>query len=558
MFVNKFSRVITQDKSQGASQAMLYALDLTKKDLMKAQVGIGSNWFESNPCNSHLDDISKRVKQSIVKKNLVGFQFNTIGVSDGISMGTRGMLYSLPSREIIADSYETINYAHSYDANVAIPGCDKNLPGCLMGMIRVNRPSFMVYGGTIRPGRCHDKDINIVDAFQSYGRYINKDIDDNEREHIVQRACPGPGSCGGMYTANTMASAIEAMGMMMPNSSSNPAKSTEKYNECKMAGDIMEHLLVEDIKPSDIISKKSIENAITMGIALGGSTNLVLHMLAIAKTANIDMDVDLFNTLGKYIPVIGNFKPHGKYLMNDLHNLGGTSIVTKVLYDMGLLHGDCMTITGKTMAENVEHINVDKVDLKDIILKDNPIKKDSHIRILYGNLAPDSAVAKITGKEGSVFKGRAMVFESEGDFLKSLEKGHIMKGSVIVIRNQGPVGGPGMPEMLKPTSAIVGYGLENDIAFITDGRFSGGSHGFIIGHVSPEAAVGGPIADVQNGDEITIDTIENKIVWCSNSLNYNPLSVLEETDDTDELKNNHYLLKYRKLVQSVDKGCVTL
>ena len=346
--------------------------------------------------------------------------------------------------------------------------------------------------------------------------------------------------------------------MMMPNSSSNPAKSTEKYNECKMAGDIMEHLLVEDIKPSDIISKKSIENAITMGIALGGSTNLVLHMLAIAKTANIDMDVDLFNTLGKYIPVIGNFKPHGKYLMNDLHNLGGTSIVTKVLYEMGLLHGDCMTITGKTMAENVEHIDVDKVDLKDIILKDNPIKKDSHIRILYGNLAPDSAVAKITGKEGSVFKGRAMVFESEGDFLKSLEKGHIMKGSVIVIRNQGPVGGPGMPEMLKPTSAIVGYGLENDIAFITDGRFSGGSHGFIIGHVSPEAAVGGPIAYVQNGDEITIDTIENKIDWRSNSLNYNPLVVLEEKDDTEELQNNHYLLKYRKLVQSADKGCVTL
>ncbi len=557
MFLNTFSKIITQDKSQGASQAMLYALKLSKKDMNKAQIGIGSNWFESNPCNSHLDKISKKVKESIEAHDILGFQFNTIGVSDGISMGTKGMLYSLPSREIIADSYETINLAHSYDGNISIPGCDKNLPGCLMGMIRINRPSLMIYGGTIRPGRCNNKDINIVDAFQSYGRFINKDIDDNERETIIQNACPGPGSCGGMYTANTMASAIEAMGMMIPNSSSNPALSIEKYNECDKVGNVMNNLLSNNIKPLDIITKKSIENAITMGIALGGSTNLVLHILAIAKTANIDINIDLFNTLGKNIPIIGNFKPHGKYLMNDLHNIGGTCLVTKCLYDMGLLHGDCLTITGKTLRENIEHIDLNKIDFKDIILKDNPIKKDSHIRILYGNLAPDSAVAKITGKEGRVFKGIACVFESEGGFLKSLEDGNIKKGSVIVIRNQGPVGGPGMPEMLKPTSAIVGYGLENDIAFITDGRFSGGSHGFIIGHVSPEAALDGPIAYVQNGDEIIIDTIQNKIDWNSNSLNFQPTKIHLYKNDID-LSSNHYLLKYRKLVNPSNDGCTTL
>jgi dihydroxy-acid dehydratase len=554
--MNKFSKIITQDKSQGASQAMLYALKLTKKDMNKAQIGIGSNWFESNPCNSHLNDISKRVKDSLTKEQLIGFQFNTIGVSDGITMGTKGMLYSLPSREIIADSYETINLAHSYDGNIAIPGCDKNLPGCIMGMIRINCPSFMIYGGTIRPGRCNNKDINIVDAFQSYGRYINKEIDDNEREHIIQNACPGPGSCGGMYTANTMASAIEAMGMMLPNSSSNPAKTTEKYNECVLSGKIITNLLINDIKPKDIITKQSIENAITMGIALGGSTNLVLHMLAIAKTANIDIDIDIFNRLGKNIPVIGNFKPHGKYLMNDLYNLGGTSLVTKLLYEMGLLHGECLTITGKTIKENVDHINLDNVDFKDIILKNDPIKKDSHIRILYGNLAPKSAVAKITGKEGSVFKGIARVFESENGFLVELEKGNIKKGNVIIIRNQGPIGGPGMPEMLKPTSAIIGYGLENDIAFITDGRFSGGSHGFIIGHVTPEASEGGPIAYVQDGDTIIIDSIKNSIDWIANPKN--TYKYYENNNDYNYLENNHYLQKYKKLVQPANQGCTTL
>lgn len=554
--MNKFSKIITQDKSQGASQAMLYALKLTKKDMNKAQIGIGSNWFESNPCNSHLNDISKRVKDSLTKEQLIGFQFNTIGVSDGITMGTKGMLYSLPSREIIADSYETINLAHSYDGNIAIPGCDKNLPGCIMGMIRINCPSFMIYGGTIRPGRCNNKDINIVDAFQSYGRYINKEIDDNEREHIIQNACPGPGSCGGMYTANTMASAIEAMGMMLPNSSSNPAKTTEKYNECVLSGKIITNLLINDIKPKDIITKQSIENAITMGIALGGSTNLVLHILAIAKTANIDIDIDIFNRLGKNIPVIGNFKPHGKYLMNDLYNLGGTSLVTKLLYEMGLLHGECLTITGKTIKENVDHINLDNVDFKDIILKNDPIKKDSHIRILYGNLAPKSAVAKITGKEGSVFKGIARVFESENGFLVELEKGNIKKGNVIIIRNQGPIGGPGMPEMLKPTSAIIGYGLENDIAFITDGRFSGGSHGFIIGHVTPEASEGGPIAYVQDGDTIIIDSIKNSIDWIANPKN--TYKYYKNNNDYNYLENNHYLQKYKKLVQPANQGCTTL
>ena len=555
MFLNKFSKVITQDKSQGASQAMLYALKLSKKDMNKAQIGIGSNWFESNPCNSHLNEISKRVKNSLTEKEIIGFQFNTIGVSDGITMGTKGMLYSLPSRELIADSYEMINLAHSYDGNIAIPGCDKNLPGCIMAMLRINRPSFMIYGGTIRPGRCNNKDINIVDAFQSYGMYINNEINDNERENIIQNACPGPGSCGGMYTANTMAAAIEAMGMMLPNGSSNPAKSSEKYQECELSGDIIKNLLLNNIKPKDIITKQSIENAITMGISLGGSTNLVLHILAIAKTAKIDIDIDIFNNLGKNIPVIGNFKPHGKYLMNDLHNLGGTSLVTKLLYEMGLLHGECLTITGKTLKENLDNIDLNKVDFKDIIVKNNPIKKDSHIRILYGNLAPNSAVAKITGKEQKVFIGKAKVFESEDGFLKSLKNGDIKKGSVIIIRNQGPIGGPGMPEMLKPTSAIVGYGLDNDIAFITDGRFSGGSHGFIIGHVTPEAALGGPIGYVQDGDTIVIDTINNRIDWEISSKN---IYKYRNYDNNKNLENNEYLQKYKKLVFPANLGCTTL
>jgi len=557
--INRFSKIITNDKSQGASQAMLYALKLKQQDMSKAQIAIGSNWFEGNPCNNHLNKLSKIVKYSINKQNLIGFRFNTIGVSDGITNGTKGMLYSLPSREIIADSYETMNIAHSYDGNIAIPGCDKNLPGCLMGMIRINRPSLMIYGGSIQPGTHKGCKIDIIDAFQSYGKYKSGQIDDKERDEIVKKACPGSGSCGGMYTANTMASAIESMGMMMPYSSTNPALSDEKINECNNIGPVINNLIVNNIKPSDIITKQSIVNGIITAISLGGSTNLVIHMLAIAHTANIELSLNDFNEIGEKVPVIANLKPHGKYLMNDLHKIGGLPLVQKLLISKNLLNGNCLTITGKTLNDNVKNVDLSLLNNQNIINFEKPLKTNSHIKIIYGNLCPDGAVAKISGHEGDFFKGPAVVFESEKDFMEGLTNNMIKKGHVIVIRNQGPKGGPGMPEMLKPTSSIVGYGLNGKVAFITDGRFSGGSHGLIVGHVSPEAYCGGPIGRIENDQIITLD-IKNKTCTVDNlSLPFTIKKIKNEKQiyKTDTLHNNTYLKKYRKLVGPSDKGCVT-
>ena len=548
---NKYSKTITQDKSQGASQAMLYAIGLNEKDLKKGQIGIGSTWYDSNPCNNHLNKLSSEVKKSINKnKNLIGFEFNTIGVSDGQTNGHSGMNYSLPSRDLIADSYETIVKAHLYDGNIAIPGCDKNLPGCLMGMITINRPSFMIYGGSIKSGKLDNKNIDIVDAFQSYGNYLI-DNDDNKRKSIIQNACPGSGSCGGMYTANTMASAIEAMGMTLPNSSSNPALSSEKIDECDKASETIEFLIKNNIKPSDIITKKSIENAITTVIALGGSTNAVLHLIAICRTAGIELNLQDFNRIGEKVPIIANLKPIGKYLMNDLYKIGGLQIIQKILQENNLLYDNCLTINGKTVKENLEKVNYNKDQINHIIHFDQ--MKKSHLRVLYGNLSPNGCVAKISGNEGEFFSGKAKVFESENQFMDFLKLNilNTEQKYVIVIRNQGPKGGPGMPEMLKPTSAIIGMGLKDNIAFITDGRFSGGSHGFIVGHISPEAYMGGPISKIKNDDLITIDSIKNQITWEPNHILNDIRNVTE-----NELESV-YLKKYRKLVSGAENGCIT-
>ena len=554
---NKYSQTITNDKSQGASQAMLYSLGINDNDMKKAQIGIGATWFESNPCNNHLNILSKVVKNNITNsKTLLGFRFNTIGVSDGITMGTPGMNLSLPSRELIADSYETINMAHSYDGNIAIPGCDKNMPGCLMAMIRINRPSFMIYGGSIMPGKYMDKEIDIIDAFQSYGRYLSGEIDDEERLNIIKNACPGSGACGGMYTANTMAAAIEGMGMMLPGGSSNPALSNVKINECNNSANIIDYLIKNNITPKQIITKKAICNAITIIIALGGSTNAVLHILAIARCLNINIDIEIFNDIGKNVPILVNMKPHGEYLMYHLHKAGGVPIVMKILQNMGLLYDDCLTINGKTIRENLDFVDLSHIkDHSDLF---TIMKPESHIRILKGNLAPDYSVAKITGKEGTHFIGPANVFNSEECFMDALKNNNIKEGQVIVIRYQGPKGGPGMPEMLKPTSALVGCGMENKVALITDGRFSGGSHGFIIGHISPEAYEGGPIGRIVNGDIIVIDA--NK-----NTINVNPelndimmRSIKKDTKLVEKERNmSSYLFKYRKLVSSAKNGCIT-
>ena len=548
--INKYSRVITQDKSQGASQAMFYALGLEENDLKKGQVGIGSNWYESNPCNNHLDQLSKRVKKSInSKNNLIGFQFNTIGISDGQTNGHSGMNFSLPSRELIADSYESFVKAHLYDGNISIPGCDKNLPGCLMAMISINKPSFMIYGGSIKPGCLNNKQIDIVDAFQSYGKYL-QDNDEEKRKATIKNACPGSGSCGGMYTANTMATAIETMGMMMPYSSSNPALSPEKLYECDNAGNIIENLMVKNICPLDIITKDSIENAITTMISLGGSTNGVLHLLAIAKNANIDLSYKDFERIGEKTKVIANLKPIGDYLMYDLHKVGGLPVVLKILLEQGLLNEHCMTITGKTLGENLEDLSYNIEDISHIINLDN--SKECHIKILYGNLSPNGCVAKISGKEGTYFKGQALVFESEDEIISGLQGLSIndLNKKVIVIRNQGPKGGPGMPEMLKPTSAIVGMGLKDNVALITDGRFSGGSHGFIVGHISPESYNDGPIAYIKNGDYITIDTKKGLIHVDNLDDNISIPTKIPKIE-------SNYLRKYVKLVSGSENGCVT-
>ncbi|CAI5491000.1 unnamed protein product [Closterium sp. Naga37s-1] len=504
--LNRWSSRITQPKSQGASQAMLYGVGLTEADMHKAQVGISSVWYEGNTCNMHLLELAEAVKGGVTDAGLVGFRFNTIGVSDGISMGTDGMSYSLQSRDLIADSIETVMAAQWYDANISIPGCDKNMPGTVMAMARLNRPAIMIYGGTIKPGHFEGATLDIVNAFQSYGEFVAGRITEEERQHVVRHSCPGQGACGGMYTANTMASAIEAMGLTLPYSSSIPAEDPLKLDECRLAGAAIKRLLELDVKPRDIITREALENAITTVIALGGSTNAVLHLIAIARAVGLNLTLDDFQAISDRVPFIADLKPSGKYVMEDVHKIGGTPAVLKYLLEKGLLHGDCLTVTGKTLAENLACVPPLSPGQDVIRPVEEPIKQTGHLQILYGNLAPEGSVAKITGKEGLYFQGPALVFEGEEAMLEALSADtNSFKGAVVVIRGEGPKGGPGMPEMLTPTSAIMGAGLGKEVALLTDGRFSGGSHGFVVGHVCPEAQVGGPIGLVQNGDVITID-----------------------------------------------------
>ncbi len=554
--LNRYSAHITQPKSQGASQAMLYATGLSEEDLTKPQVGIASVWYEGNPCNMHLGDLGNQVREGVIAAGMVGMRFNTVGVSDGISMGTRGMSYSLPSRDLIADSIETVMGAQWYDACIAIPGCDKNMPGVMMALARLNRPGLMVYGGTIRPGRGpKDQPLDIVSAFQSYGAFLAGSIDEGERRAIVRNACPGPGACGGMYTANTMASAIEALGMSLPFSSSTPATDPLKLTECQAAGKAVRLLLERDLKPRDIMTRQAFENAMVMVMSLGGSTNAVLHLLAMAKAAEVPLSLEDFQATSDRIPYIADLKPSGRYVMEDLHQVGGVPAVMKYLLGAGLLHGDCMTVTGRTVAENLSEVKGLAEGQQVIYPLDKPIKDSGHIRILKGNLAPLGAVAKITGKEGLQFKGPAKVFDSEEAMLKALEDKQIDKGDVVVIRYEGPKGGPGMPEMLTPTSALMGAGMGGDVALITDGRFSGGSHGFLIGHVTPEAQVGGPIALVRDGDLITIDATSNTLQV---ELSDAELDARRKSWTMPPYKaTSGVLYKYIQQVQSASQGCVT-
>ncbi len=553
--LNPYSRRITQPKSQGASQAMLYATGLTEEDMDKPQVGIASCWYEGNPCNMHLNTLAEKVKEGVQAAGLVGMRFNTIGVSDGISMGTEGMSFSLQSREIIADSIETVMAAQWYDANISLPGCDKNMPGCLIAMGRLNRPAIMVYGGTIRAGCCQGKALDIVSAFQAYGEFIAGNIDEDRRKEIIQNSIPGAGACGGMYTANTMASAIEALGMSLPNSSSIPAEDPEKLEECYRAGAAIGTLLEKDIKPRDIMTVDAFENAMVVIMALGGSTNAVLHLLAMAYAVDVPLSIDDFQRVSDRVPVLADLKPSGRYVMEDLHNVGGVPAVMKLLLKEGLLKGDCLTCTGKSLAENLDE-QPDLADGQTIIMPlDNPIKSTGHIQILKGNLAPDGAVAKITGKEGLRFSGPAKVFDCEEEMLSALEQNGIAKGDVVVIRYEGPKGGPGMPEMLTPTSAIMGAGLGKDVALITDGRFSGGSHGFIVGHITPEAQDGGPIALLQDGDTITIDAADNSL---SVDLSEDELNRRSAEFVPPPLKAEHgTLYKFIRNVKTASEGCVT-
>ena len=553
--LNKYSSRITEPASQGASQAMLYGTGMTDEDLKKPQIGIVSMWYEGNTCNMHLLDLSEKVKEGVKEAGLVGLRFNTIGVSDGISMGTDGMSYSLQSRDLIADSIETVVSAQWYDGCITIPGCDKNMPGCLMALGRLNRPGFVVYGGTIQPGFINNKPIDIVSAFQCYGEFLAGKIDDNQRKSILKKACPGAGACGGMYTANTMASAIEALGMSLPYSSSIPAKDRLKLQECFQSGFAMRKLLEKDIKPRDIMTRKAFENAMVLITVLGGSTNAVLHLLAVARSVDVTLTLDDFQMISEKTPLLADFKPSGKYTMSDLQNCGGTPAVMKMLLENGLLHGDCLTVTGETVAENLKKVPSLSPDQKIIHPLSDPIKKTGHLQILKGNLAPEGSVAKVTGKEGLHFRGKARVFNSEEEMLFALEHKKIYKGDVVVIRYEGPKGGPGMPEMLSPTSAIMGSGLGNDVALITDGRFSGGSHGFIIGHIAPEAQVGGPIALVEDNDFISIDVEKNTI----------QLEVSEQEFQERKRKwvmppykvTQGTLYKYIKNVSSASHGCIT-
>ena len=553
--LNKFSKVITQDSTQPAAQAMLHAIGLTKEDFKKPLVGIASTGYEGNPCNMHLNDLAKKVKTGTQNKDIIGLIFNTIGVSDGISMGTPGMRFSLPSRDVIADSMETVVQAMSYDGMVTVVGCDKNMPGALMAMIRVNKPSILVYGGTIDSG-CHNgKKLDIVSAFEAWGSKVAGTMSENEFQSIVEKACPGAGACGGMYTANTMASAIEALGMSLPYNSSNPATGKEKQEESIQAGEAMRILLERDIKPSDIITKQSLENAIRLVTVLGGSTNAVLHFLAIARAAKVEFTLKDFQRISEETPFLADLKPSGKYLMEDVHRVGGIPAVLKYLLSHGLLHGDCLTVTGKTLAENLNEI--DDLEVGQNVIKpiEKPIKKTGHLRMLYGNLAPQGSVAKITGKEGLKFTGKAKVFNGEFETNKGISRGDVKKGDVVVIRYEGPKGGPGMPEMLKPTAAIMGAGLGKDVALITDGRFSGGTHGFVVGHITPEAQEGGAIALVENGDTITIDAENNSIEL---EISDSELAERKLKWKAPKLKvSSGVLYKYAKLVSSASKGCVT-
>ncbi len=553
--LNKFSSRITQPRSQGASQAMLYATGLREEDMSKPQVGIASVWYEGNPCNMHLLQLAEKVKEGLAAAGLVGMRFNTIGVSDGISMGTEGMSFSLQSRDLIADSIETVMAAQWYDANISIPGCDKNMPGCIMAMGRLNRPSLMIYGGTIRAGHRDGKKLDIISAFQSYGEYLAGNIDDTERQEIVRHSCPGAGACGGMYTANTMASAIEALGMSLPYSSSTPAEEPLKLAECLAAGAAIKKLLELDIKPRDIMTREAFENAMVLVSALGGSTNAVLHLLAIARSVNVPLSIDDFQKVSDRVPLLSDFKPSGKYVMEDLHSVGGLPAVMKMLLAEGALQGDCLTVTGKTVAENLKGVPDLAAGQEIVHAFSKPIKPVGHIQILRGNLAPDGAVAKITGKEGLLFSGPARVYDSEELMLAALERKEIQKGDVIVIRYEGPKGGPGMPEMLTPTSAIMGAGLGKDVALITDGRFSGGSHGFIVGHVTPEAQEGGPIALVRDNDRITIDASKNALTV---GLTRKELSARRKSWTMPPYKADRgTLAKYIRLVKSAALGCVT-
>ena len=555
MILNKYSQAVTQDPTQPAAKAMLHAIGLSSEDLTKPFVGVASTGYEGNPCNMHLNDLSKKIKQSILKNNLVGLIFNTIGVSDGISMGTQGMRYSLPSRDIIADSIETVVQAMAYDALITVVGCDKNMPGALMSMLRLNRPSILVYGGTIAPGCHNDKKLDVVSAFEAWGEKVSGKIDESEFSDIIKNACPGAGACGGMYTANTMSSAIEAMGMSLPYTSSNPATSNEKIDECDIIGSAIDNLIKNDLKPLDIVTRESIINAVRLITVLGGSTNAVLHILAIAKSANIDFNIDDFQKISDSTPFLADLKPSGKFLMEDLHNVGGIPAVMKYMLENNLLNGDCMTVTGKSISENLNDVKALKKDQKIINPISNPIKKTGHIRILYGNIAYKGSVAKITGKEGLTFTGKAIVFDSEQEANDGIKNGLVEKGNVIVIRYVGPKGGPGMPEMLKPTSAIMGAGLGGDVALITDGRFSGGTHGFVVGHICPEAQEGGNIAFIVNGDTLTINAVNNTI------------SVDISDEELDKRKSNWIkpdlkfksgiLYKYCKNVSDASHGCIT-
>ena len=559
MPLNKYSSRITQPKSQGASQAMLYGTGLTREDMDKPQVGIASVWYEGNTCNMHLNDLAAEVKKGVQAAGMVGMRFNTIGVSDGISMGTEGMCFSLQSRDLIADSIETVMSAQWYDANISIPGCDKNMPGCLIAMGRLNRPSLMVYGGTIKPGhRMHagaEEKLDIVSAFQCYGEYLAGTLDEAGRQEVVGNSCPGAGACGGMYTANTMASAIEAMGMTLPYSSSIPAVDPAKKDECRRAGAAIRICLEQDIKPRDIMTRRAFENAMVVVMALGGSTNAVLHLIAMARAVDVPLTIDDFQKVSDRIPFLADLKPSGKYVQEDLHNVGGTPAVMKYLLEKGMLDGDCQTVTGKTVAENLADLPGLKKGQNVFHPLEDPIKPTGHIQILRGNLAPEGAVAKITGKEGDHFSGPAKVYDGEEDMLHALERKEIVKGDVVIIRYEGPKGGPGMPEMLTPTSAIMGAGLGKDVALITDGRFSGGSHGFIVGHVTPEAQEGGAIALVRTGDRITLDASKNQI---SVDISDAELAARRAKWKAPDYKfTRGTLYKYIKNVKSASEGCVT-